>query len=329
MDPYLIVLMLSGVAVALLIGGMGMLLTSPVKSKAERRLEEMANRRAKGAMGQGPQSLNLLRRPDAGKKFRWVELLPSVEKLNLLFEQAHVNISFNRFLLIMLGLALVPVASYLVLGTVGLDMLPIYSVPIASAVLASVPVFWLMIRRRARINKFVTQMPDALELTARALRAGHGLGSGLSMVAQEMTGPIAEEFGRVFDEQNYGIAMEEALRSMAERIPVMDVRFFVTAVVIQRATGGDLGEVLDKIGRLVRQRFEIKGQVAALTGEGRLSGMVLLAMPPGLLAYLFMTNRDYVMLLFTDPFGRKMLIIAAVMQVLGALAIKKIVNIKV
>jgi tight adherence protein B len=116
---------------------------------------------------------------------------------------------------------------------------------------------------------------------------------------------------------------------MADRIPVMDVRFFVIAVIIQRATGGDLAEVLDKIGRLIRQRFELFGHVKALTAEGRLSGVVLLAMPPALLAFLSTVNYEYIKVLYTTPLGVKMLTITAVLQILGAVIIKKIVSIKV
>ena len=123
-------------------------------------------------------------------------------------------------------------------------------------------------------------MPEAVELISRALRSGHGLASGLQLVAEEMKGPVADEFNRVFEEQNLGIPIELALRNMADRIPVMDVRFFVIAVIIQRSTGGDLAEVLDKIGRLIRQRFELQGLVKSLTAEGRLSGTVLLALTP-------------------------------------------------
>jgi len=175
----------------------------------------------------------------------------------------------------------------------------------------------------------LAQMPDALELVARALRAGHGLASGLSLAAEEMPPPIADEFGRVFEEQNLGIPIEMSLRGMAERVPSMDVRFFVIAVVIQRATGGDLAEVLDKIGRLIRQRFELAGHVRSLTAEGRLSGIVLLALPPALLAFLCVSNYEYISVLFTTPTGTKMLAVTAVLQLVGALMIKKIVAIKV
>ncbi len=144
-----------------------------------------------------------------------------------------------------------------------------------------------------------------------------------------MPAPLGNEFGRVFEEQNLGIPMEEALTNMTERIPNLDLKFFVTAVILQRQTGGDLAEILDKIGYLIRERFQIWGQVQALTGEGRLSGIVLLALPPLLFVAVYHLNRDYIMVLFTDPMGKKMLAGAIVMQVLGALAIRKIVNIKV
>ncbi len=151
----------------------------------------------------------------------------------------------------------------------------------------------------------------------------------MRLVAEEMKGPIADEFGRVFEEQNLGIPIEMSLRGMADRIPVMDVRFFVIAVIIQRSTGGDLAEVLDKIGRLIRQRFELFGHVRGLTAEGRLSGIVLLGLPPALLGFLSVSNYGYVSTLFTDPLGNKMLIVTAVLQLLGAAAIRKIVEIKV
>ena len=171
-------------------------------------------------------------------------------------------------------------------------------------------------------------MPEAVELMSRALRAGHGLASGMQLVAEEMKGPIADEFGRVFEEQNLGVPMETSLRGMADRVPTMDVRFFVTAIVIQRTTGGDLAEVLDKIGRLIRQRFELIGHVKALTAEGRLSGMVLWpcrrACWPSSPSPTPTTSAP----LFTTPLGTKMLP-SPPSPGPRRLAIKKIVSIKV
>jgi tight adherence protein B len=195
--------------------------------------------------------------------------------------------------------------------------------------LALLPFAWLMLRRRSRLRKFAAQLPDALELISRALRAGHSLGSGFSLVAEEMRPPISKEFQRTFEEQNLGVSLEDALQAFTDRMPNLDLRFFATAVVLQRQTGGDLAEILDKIGYLVRERFKIFGTVQALTGEGRLSGIVLLALPPALFLAVYKLNPDYVMPLFTDPMGRQMLMGGVVMQLLGAIVIKKIISIKV
>ena len=150
-----------------------------------------------------------------------------------------------------------------------------------------------------------------------------------SLVAQEMSAPIAVEFGRTFEEQNLGIPLEEALESLTRRVPNLDLKFFSTAIILQRQTSGDLAEILDKIGHLIRERFQIWGQVQALTGEGRLSGVVLLALPPALFAVVYRMNPDYLMLLFTDELGKKMLVGGVIMQLFGALVIRKIVNIRV
>ncbi len=234
-----------------------------------------------------------------------------------------MRFSFDRFVMIAAGLG-VAGAIFAVFF-----QLPILSIPVVALVWSALPVFWLLKRRRKRIDQFVESMPEAVELISRALRAGHGLASGLHLVADEMKGPVADEFNRVFEEQNLGIPIELSLRNLADRVPSMDVRFFVIAVIIQRSTGGDLAEVLDKIGRLIRQRFELHGHVKSLTAEGRLSGVVLLGLPPSLLACLYFLNYEYVGALFTDPMGVKMLSITAAGQVVGAWVIKKIVAIKV
>src|SRR5437870_4066550 len=155
------------------------------------------------------------------------------------------------------------------------------------------------------------------------------LAAGMHVVAEEMPSPIADEFGRGYEEQNLGIAVEDALKGMCERVPNLDLRFFVTSVLIQRQTGGDLAEILDKIGYVVRERYRILGQVKALTGEGRLSGVVLIALPFALFLFMLHVKPDYISLLWTDELGIKMLVAGTVMQIVGALVIKKIVDIKV
>jgi tight adherence protein B len=315
-----------GVGVVVLVGGAGLVMFRSSAELAEERLDGLTGRKKTRKAKKQDLASGILARPaaiDLGTPSFWSRMIPNAENLNLLYEQADVNLTFNSFMAAVAGLA----AAGILVGLV--FRLPIYVIPLGSAFLGALPFLWLLHRKSQRIKKFVTAMPDAVELISRALRAGHGLASGLHLVANEMKGPIADEFNRVFEEQNLGIPVELALRNMADRIPVMDVRFFVIAVIVQRTTGGDLAEVLDKIGRLIRQRFELFGHVKALTAEGRLSGVVLLAMPPALLAFLATVNHDYVSVLFTTPLGVKMLSITAALQLVGAWTIKKIVAIKV
>jgi tight adherence protein B len=201
--------------------------------------------------------------------------------------------------------------------------------PMAGVAMSGLPLLWLLWRRKRRLKAFARQLPDSLELIGRALRAGHSLPAGFDLVRQEMAAPIGIEFGRVFEEQNLGIAMDDALESLTKRVPNLDLKFFSTAIALQRQTGGDLAEILDKIGYLIRERFRIWGQIQALTGEGRLSGIVLLALPPALFLAVYRLNPDYVMMLFTDPMGKQLLIGAIILQVLGAICIRQIINIKV
>src|SRR4051812_2101342 len=320
-DP-LIVSLMAGMAVITLIIGVGLAFSKSIGSQAEQRLEDLTNKPKKDADLSG----GILLRPpaiDLEQPPFWSKLIPNLENLTRLYEQADVNMPFSRFMGIVVVLSIVgAVVGYFL-------SLPPYLVPLGSAVLGITPFLWLIHRKKRRTRKFLDAMPEAVELIGRGLRAGHSLASALHLVSEEMKGPIADEFGRVFEEQNLGIPLELALRGMAERVPSVDVRFFVIAVVIQRATGGDLAEVLDKIGRLIRQRFELFGHVKSLTAEGRLSGIVLLALPPGLLTFLSFSNYSYVSVLFTTSIGTKMLVITAGLQLLGALMIKKIVAIKV
>lgn len=314
--------LLAGVAVVALVVGLGLAFGKSPRLEVEQRLDELTARPKHG----NDSSTGILLRPpaiDFDRPQFWTKLIPNPQNLSRLYEQADVNLAFDRFMLIVVGLAFTG-------AVVGfLFKLPVYLLPVCSVSLAVTPFLWLVHRKNRRIKMFLTAMPEAVELIGRGLRAGHSLSSAISLVADEMKGPVADEFGRVFEEQNLGVPIEVSLRGLAERIPSMDVRFFVIAVVIQRATGGDLAEVLDKIGRLIRQRFELLGHVKALTAEGRLSGVVLLALPPGLLAFLSVSNYDYVSVLYTTPVGTKMLAVTAGFQLFGALMIKKIVAIKV
>jgi len=254
---------------------------------------------------------------------RWMERLPHPAGLAKLAEQADVSLDVSRFLALSMGLAVAGA------GVGAITPRGELVAPVAAVVMALLPYLWLCHRRRKRMKKFAGQLSDALELVARALRAGHPLNVGMGVVAEEMPAPIAGEFGRVIEQQGVGVSIDDALRAMGDRMPNIDLRFFVTAVLIQRQTGGDLAEILDKISYVIRERFKIYGQVQALTAEGRLSGVVLMALPLILFAVVYYINPTYVEMLFTDRMGRMMLAGAVVLQILGAVVIQKIISIRV
>jgi tight adherence protein B len=206
---------------------------------------------------------------------------------------------------------------------------PVSSYPLVALVGAGLPLAVVSWRRKRRLAQFSAQLPDALELMASALRSGNTLQSSLQVIVEEMLPPLSKEFGQVSESIKLGIPVEQALDEMALRVTNPVLEFFVTAVNMQRQTGGDLAEILDKISWLVRERFYIQGQVQALTGEGRMSGLVLMALPVLLFIVVYALNPSYVMLLFTEPLGQKMLGGAIVMQILGAIVIRRIVNIKI
>ncbi|HSQ92148.1 MAG TPA: type II secretion system F family protein, partial [Nitrospiraceae bacterium] len=187
----------------------------------------------------------------------------------------------------------------------------------------------LYYRKWHRLGEIQRQLPDALELIGRALRAGHALFVGMKMVGSEMRDPIAGEFQRGFDEISMGVSVPESLTHMADRVELMDVKFFVTSVNIQRETGGNLAEIVDSLGRLIRKRFELKQKVRALSADGRISAIVLMSLPFGMALIFYFINPEYLMPLFTDPMGQTMLAAAAIMMIFGGIVMKKMIAIKV
>ena len=199
--------------------------------------------------------------------------------------------------------------------------------------LAAAPLFGVvpyLIVRRARTKRFETfeeQFPEAIDLIARALRAGHAFPTGLLMVAEESKEPIASEFKLVYDRQNFGMPLGDALKGLAERVPILDARFFATAVLTQRETGGNLSEVLDNLATVIRDRFKVKRQVRVVTAHGRITGWILSAMPPSLGLLLSIISPEHMKTMITDPLGIQMLVVAGTMQVIGTLIIRKLVNV--
>jgi tight adherence protein B len=321
MSPLLIIIA-GFIGVTALVGGVAVMFMGRSDEKMEDRLTQFTtNKRSVDVQGSVLKDGALEAFQASGGIVQ--SIMKKLGRFHLLFEQAGTRLTPEKFFILSAGLGLGGAFASISAGLhPGLA-------PFCGLAAAILPLFWLTWRRKRRFAKFGSQLSGALELIARALRAGHSLSAGFQLVGTEVPEPLGAEFGRVFEEQNLGIPMDEALRSLCDRVPNLDLKFFVTAVVLQRQTGGDLAEILDKISHLIRERFNIYGQIQALTGEGRLSGVVLMGLPPVLFLAVYKLNPDYMMVLFTDPLGRKMMLGAIVLQLLGAVVIKKIVNIKV
>ena len=199
----------------------------------------------------------------------------------------------------------------------------------AFALGASLPFMFVRYKRSARMHKFEEHFPEALDLMSRAIRAGHAFGAGMKMVADELGEPVGPEFRKAFEEQNFGLSIKESLNNLADRMPLIDVRFFVTAVLIQRETGGNLSEILDNLANVVRERFKIQRQVRVHTAHGRFTGYVLLALPGFLSLALSFINPEHMELLFKDPMGQMMIAVSIAMQVVGWIWIKRVIKIEV
>ena len=238
-------------------------------------------------------------------------------------EQSGVAISLG-------GLLVASLLGALLFGVVG-GALVRHPLAIGACALVGLvaPIAVLRGRRVKRLGKFEEHFPEALDLMSRAVRAGHAFSAGLKMVGDELDDPVGQEFRKTFDEQNFGLSLADALEHLADRVPSLDVRFFVTAVLIQHDTGGNLAEILDNLARVVRERFKLRRQVQVHTAHGRMTGYVMLALPAFLTIALSFINPDHMNLLFQDRMGQMMLIGAIVMQTVGYLWIKQVIKIEV
>ena len=254
---------------------------------------------------------------------RFLLSLPRVQKLDRILAQANVRQPIGVFILLSLTLAAV---AGLGVSAVMRDKL----MALVSALAAGSFPFLIVLRmKRKRMEKFLSQFPDALDLIARSLKAGHALTGGLRMVADEFEEPIGPEFEKTLDQINFGIAPTDALKNLANRIDCEDLKYFVISVIVQRETGGNLAEILQKIAHIIRERFKFVGKLKVLSAEGRISAIILILMPIVVAGGLSIVNPDYLPVLFTDPIGRVLLIVAIVNMGLAIVQIKKIVTIKV
>jgi tight adherence protein B len=199
---------------------------------------------------------------------------------------------------------------------------------VVAGIAAWIPYTYVRYKRNQRLLKFEEQFPEAIDLLSRALRAGHAITTGLSMVAEELPAPIGPEFQILYDQQNFGLPLSQALKNFADRVVILDARFFVTAVLTQRESGGNLSEVLDNLASIIRDRFKVKRQVRVISAHGRITGWVLSAMPVSLGLFFAMTNPEKYATFYRDPLGMQMIFGALLMQLIGVFVIKKIVNIE-
>ena len=218
------------------------------------------------------------------------------------------------------------IVAYLSIAAVVHSILP---AAVSGLAVLFIPLAFVAIKRRRRLRAFERNFPEAIDLVARVVRAGHALSTGLEMIPNETPEPVAGEFRVLFEEQKLGLPLNEALLRLTRRAPLMDVQFFVTALFVQRESGGNLAEILDNLSRVIRDRFKVCGEIRTHTAQGRLTAAMLGAMPPGILAMLAITNPGYLQPLFVQPLGRLMLVAAVGLQVVGALLLWKIVSIEV
>jgi tight adherence protein B len=244
------------------------------------------------------------------------------ESLQILIEQAGLKITVGTLLA---GSATLGILVLYIGVRAGLWM----SLALGIGFLAAlVPVNIVKYKRTLRMRKFEEQFPEALDLLGRAMRAGHSFTTGIEMIGAEMPDPIGPEFRTLYEQQNYGMPLPDALKLFAERIPVLDARFFVTAVLIQRESGGNLSEVLDNLAQVIRERFRVKRQIRVISAHGRITGWILVCVPPALGMVLFSINPETRELMFYDPLGQRMIVGALALEVIGAFVIRKIINVE-
>jgi tight adherence protein B len=297
-------------------------------TKAEKSVQERLTMIEKSSLGvTTDEEVGDILKKEALSDVPWMDellqMLPFSQRLQTLLAQADSNWTVGKLLVgsVLLALCVFWIATFKV---------PTLALAAAAGVVGGViPYIYLVGKRAARLRRFEELLPDAIDLMSRGLKAGHAVNSAIEMVAQEVPDPVGTEFRRVFEEQNFGLPLREALINLAHRVPLQDVNFLVTAMLVQRETGGNLAEILDKTTFVIRERFRLKGQLRIYTAQGRLTGWILTALPVGMFFILDFLNPDYEGIMLTDPLGQKLLYLGLILMVVGWYAIRKVIDIKV
>jgi tight adherence protein B len=292
----------------------------------ERKRQREALSQLRSFTNDEPDQAGILRLRD-GDLPHWFKPIaarvPAVQDIELMMEQAGMNGHVPLFLMMSIGLTV----------GLGLAVMAILrwwpAALLASVIGGMLPYMVVRFRRNRRLGAFEEMLPEAIDLLGRAIRAGHPLSAGMKMVADETKEPIAGEFRRTHEEHRFGLPFEDALLAMADRVSLIDVRILTTAILIQREVGGNLAEVLDNLANVIRVRFTIRRQLRVYTAQGRFSGYVLGALPIAVGLAIYSLNPSYIRLLFTEPLGKLMVLLAVLFQIAGFLWIRKIVNIEI
>jgi tight adherence protein B len=287
--------------------------------QVDRRLRELSQ-----PVAQPTDGVSIVLRPEERPLLSRIAIATPVGRwLEGLIEQSGVRTTITVVILI-------SAASAILCAVIGVMIVRhSLSLYVGAAIGCTVPVGFLLRRRSVRRKRFEEMFPEALDLLSRAIKAGHAFQTAMNMVAEELPDPVGPEFRKTFDQQNFGLPLRDALNAMADRVQTMDVKFFVTAVLIQRETGGNLSEILDNLAHVVRDRFKVLRQVRVHTAHGRFTGWVLLALPASLAVALSFINPPHMQLLFREPMGQTMLAGAGVMQTIGFFWIQRVIKIEV
>ena len=314
------------VFLAVTFGAVGLALMVDFLQETRRRRSVVRQLQGIGALDRVEGGGGLLRKAGSDQP-AWVRQLsattPRVRDLGVLIEQAGSDTTVYALLLMCVGLGIGLGSAMLIITRFWPFAL------LAAAVGGYIPIMYLKRKRQRRVDAFESALPDAIDLLGRAIRAGHPLSAGFQMVAAELEDPISTEFQRTFEEQRFGLPFDDAIIAMADRVALVDVRILVTAILIQREVGGNLAEVLDNLATIIRARFTIRRQLRVYTAQGRFSGYTLAVLPIIVGFLIYMLNPPYMQLLFTHPIGKMLVFLAVVMQVVGFLWIRKIIDIEI
>jgi tight adherence protein B len=307
---------------AIVLGAYGLFVILP-----DRRLARNLRRRLKPEVPDGPVRADLMRRPAPLSALKGLDTLLGksgmlVDPLRRAVEQSGLSVTIG--VVILTSLLAAVVTYFLVMTLSSIEWVS----GIAAIVAGAVPYFLVHRAAARRMRQFEDQFPQAVDLIASALRAGHAFTTGVSMVADEVPEPTGSEFRLLYDQQNYGMPLPDALKAFARRVPLLDTRFFIIAVMTQREAGGNLAEVLDNLSALIRERSRVKRQVRVASAHGRITGWVLSMMPPALALVMLVLAPEHMSAFVDDPLGIRMIVAALLLQAIGVLAIRRIVNVE-